>query len=81
MEPGTRRGARQPALPLEAPPPPPTRRRQASTFGRHLQSLPLTEGERATGPLTAEEEARAAGLQLRSQLRAQIGDPYGRSET
>ena len=71
MEPGTRKGSRDPSLTAS---PLPTRRRQSSTFGRHGVSLPLTEDESEAGSLTAEEEARAAG----QKLRAQIGDPYGR---
>ena len=70
MEPGTRRGSKDSSLRAS---PLPTRRRQSATFGRHV-ALPLTEDESEAAPLTAEEEARAAG----KQLRAQIGDPYGR---
>ena len=69
MEPGTRKGSKDASLRAS---PLPTRR-LSSTFGRHV-ALPLTEDESEAGPLTAEEEARAAG----KQLRAQIGDPYGR---
>ena len=69
MEPGTRKGSKDASLRAS---PLPTRR-LSSTFGRHV-ALPLTEDESEAGPLTAEEEARAAG----QKLRAQIGDPYGR---